>query len=149
MFEGFISDQPPPTDHPVQRIEASIPTVRSCANTAVQGSAIIRADHVPKTSTGRWQRRVWKLVSYSPLASLWNLQGISVREIAKCTWKSIVADRLFGHAAELGFYFLFALFPTLVSGQNDIRTETDPVHGFVCRFTTDSRLEDLIDDGII
>lgn len=29
------------------------------------------------------------------------------------TWKSIVADRIFGHAAELGFYFLFALFPTL------------------------------------
>ena len=28
----------------------------------------------------------------------------------------------------------------LVSGQNDIRTETDPVHGFVCRFTTDSRV---------
>ncbi len=24
-----------------------------------------------------------------------------------------MADRLFGHAAELGFYFLFALFPTL------------------------------------
>lgn len=28
-------------------------------------------------------------------------------------WKSILADRVFGHAAELGFYFLFALFPTL------------------------------------
>jgi membrane protein len=25
----------------------------------------------------------------------------------------VIADRLFGHAAELGFYFLFALFPTL------------------------------------
>jgi membrane protein len=25
----------------------------------------------------------------------------------------MIADRLFGHAAELGFYFLFALFPTL------------------------------------
>ena len=30
------------------------------------------------------------------------------------TWKSATADRLFGHAAELGFYFLFALFPTLL-----------------------------------
>lgn len=27
--------------------------------------------------------------------------------------KEVLADRLFGHAAELGFYFLFALFPTL------------------------------------
>jgi membrane protein len=29
------------------------------------------------------------------------------------TWKGVTADHLFGHAAELGFYFLFALFPTL------------------------------------
>jgi membrane protein len=28
-------------------------------------------------------------------------------------WQSLIADRVFGHAAELGFYFLFALFPTL------------------------------------
>ena len=33
--------------------------------------------------------------------------------LAAQTWKSMIADRLFGHAAELGFYFLFALFPTL------------------------------------
>ena len=33
--------------------------------------------------------------------------------VAKRTWKSILTDRLFGRAAELGFYFLFALFPTL------------------------------------
>ena len=37
----------------------------------------------------------------------------SLRELVLHTWKSILADRLFGHAAELGFYFLFALFPTL------------------------------------
>jgi membrane protein len=30
------------------------------------------------------------------------------------TWKSLIKDRVFGHAAELGFYFLFALFPTLL-----------------------------------
>jgi membrane protein len=33
--------------------------------------------------------------------------------IAARTWKCIWADRLFGRAAELAFYFLFALFPTL------------------------------------
>jgi len=103
---------------PVQRVEASIPTVRSHANTAIQGSAIIPADHIPNTSTSRWQRRVWDFVSYFPLASLWNLQGTSVRTISQNTWKSIVADRLFGHAAELGFYFLFALFPTLLSASS-------------------------------
>lgn len=36
-----------------------------------------------------------------------------LRDLAVSLWRSIVADRLFGHAAELGFYFLFALFPTL------------------------------------
>jgi membrane protein len=30
------------------------------------------------------------------------------------TWKALICDRVFGHAAELGFYFLFALFPTLL-----------------------------------
>lgn len=33
-------------------------------------------------------------------------------------WKSILADRLFDRAAELGFYFLFALFPTLFSASS-------------------------------
>ena len=61
----------------------------------------------------RRQRRIWEIVSRSPLESLWNLQGVPVRVVASRTWKAVNADRLFGHAAELGFYFLFALFPTL------------------------------------
>jgi membrane protein len=53
-------------------------------------------------------------VSRFPLESLWNLQGIRVTQVAGRTWKSVIEDRVFGHAAELGFYFLFALFPTLL-----------------------------------
>jgi membrane protein len=34
------------------------------------------------------------------------------------TWKALLEDRVFGHAAELGFYFLFALFPTLLSASS-------------------------------
>jgi membrane protein len=34
--------------------------------------------------------------------------------VIKRTWKCLFEDRVFGHAAELGFYFLFALFPTLL-----------------------------------
>ncbi|MEO6911163.1 MAG: YihY/virulence factor BrkB family protein, partial [Edaphobacter sp.] len=49
----------------------------------------------------------------SPLRSLWDLQGVPVRVVAIRTWKSFFADNLLGRAAELGFYFLFALFPTL------------------------------------
>jgi membrane protein len=41
---------------------------------------------------------------------------VSIRTLAVRTCKAMLADRLFGHAAELGFYFLFALFPTLLCG---------------------------------
>jgi membrane protein len=60
------------------------------------------------------ERRIWEIVSHSPLESLWDLQGVPARVIAARTWKALIEDRVFGHAAELGFYFLFALFPTLL-----------------------------------
>jgi membrane protein len=66
----------------------------------------------------RYPQRVRDFVSRSPLHSLWNLQGVPVRLVATRTWKSVIADRLFGRAAELGFYFLFALFPTLFSASS-------------------------------
>jgi membrane protein len=46
------------------------------------------------------------------------LHGTTVSLIAKRTWKSIFADNLLGRAAELGFYFLFALFPILFSASS-------------------------------
>ncbi len=61
---------------------------------------------------------MWDFVSRSPLKSLWNLRGVPARVVAVRTWKAIVDDRIFGHAAELGFYFLFALFPTLFSASS-------------------------------
>lgn len=59
------------------------------------------------------ERHVWEFVAHSPIGSLWNLHGLRIRDLIKRTWRSVIEDRLFGHAAELGFYFLFALFPTL------------------------------------
>jgi membrane protein len=64
------------------------------------------------------QQRVWDYVSRSPLRSLWNLQGISAKVIARRTWRAFLADNILGRAAELGFYFLFALFPTLLSASS-------------------------------
>jgi membrane protein len=61
---------------------------------------------------------VWEAVSRSPLRDLWNLQGVSVGLIARRTFKSTLDDNLLSRAAELGFYFLFALFPTLVSASS-------------------------------
>jgi membrane protein len=62
----------------------------------------------------RRERRIWEIVAHSPLESLWNLQGVPLRVVTVRTWKALIYDRVFGHAAELGFYFLFALFPTLL-----------------------------------
>jgi len=69
-------------------------------------------------SQDRLVRRVWDMVSRSPLHSLWDLQGVSMRAVGRRTWKAVLSDRLFGRAAELGFYFLFALFPTLFSASS-------------------------------
>ena len=66
----------------------------------------------------RYERLIWDFVSQSPLKSLWNLRGVPLRVVARRTWKSMMEDRIFGHAAELGFYFLFALFPTLFSASS-------------------------------
>jgi membrane protein len=44
---------------------------------------------------------------------LWNLEGAPIRVIVKHTWRSTLDDNLVGRAAELGFYFIFALFPSL------------------------------------
>lgn len=58
------------------------------------------------------------MVSRSPLQSLWNLEGVPVRVIVKHTWTSLLADDLVGRAAELGFYFIFALFPSLFTASS-------------------------------
>jgi membrane protein len=63
-----------------------------------------------------------------PPESLWNLNGIPLRQVVMRTWKSVMADRLFGHAAELGFYFLFALFPTLFSASSILGMAAQSAH---------------------
>jgi membrane protein len=68
--------------------------------------------HAPSHS---FSRQVWNYVSHSPLQSLWNLEGVPPRIIAKNTWNAMFDDNLLGRSAELGFYFLFALFPTLLT----------------------------------
>ena len=81
----------------------------------------------------RHERRVWEIVSRSPLESLWNLQGVPIRVVAVRTWKAVKADRLFGHSAELGFYFLFALFPTLFCASSVLGLAAQSAHQFYDR----------------
>ena len=55
-------------------------------------------------------------------------QGISIRKLALRVLKSMLADRVFGHSAELGFYFLFALFPTLLCGASILGLVAQSAH---------------------
>ncbi|WP_263383101.1 YihY/virulence factor BrkB family protein [Granulicella arctica] len=64
------------------------------------------------------QQKIWGYVSLKPLYSLWDLKGMPLSVLAKRTMNSFLDDNLLGRAAELGYYFLFALFPTLVSASS-------------------------------
>ncbi|MFP5206535.1 MAG: YihY/virulence factor BrkB family protein [Acidobacteriota bacterium] len=59
------------------------------------------------------EHRAWSIAFFSPLGCPWDLRGAPAKEIAIRTWKSLREDRIFGRAAELGFYFFFSLFPAL------------------------------------
>ena len=71
-----------------------------------------RKDH---RTSDPFAQRVWDYVSHSDLRNLWNFEGTPVMVVLRRTAKAFIADDLLSRAAELGFYFLFALFPTLVS----------------------------------
>jgi membrane protein len=61
------------------------------------------------------EQRIWDHVSASPLHNLWDFQGVAPFAVAKRTFNAFMEDNLVSRAAELGYYFLFALFPTLLS----------------------------------
>jgi membrane protein len=82
------------------------------ANNMPKAPKLVKNESLHEPS-GTFRRQVWNYVSRSPLQSLWNLEGVPARVIAKNTWNAICDDNLLGRSAELGFYFLFALFPTL------------------------------------
>jgi len=51
----------------------------------------------------------------SPVGTnLFTLSGAPLREVAKRTWAEILADDVFGRAAQLAYYFFLALFPFLI-----------------------------------
>ena len=56
--------------------------------------------------------------SHVPVArqppSLWNLGGLTVSELGRKVFNEIIKNNVFGLAAELAFYFLFALFPLIL-----------------------------------
>jgi membrane protein len=100
---------------------------------AVKGSFISGAYSNFGPQPTRAEKRVWDVVSRWPLRSLWDLKGVPARVIAVRTWRSLLVDRIFGRAAELAFYFLFALFPTLFSASSILGLAAQSAHQFYDR----------------
>ena len=63
-------------------------------------------------------RHIWARVSHTPLGNLWDFEGTSPAVILKRSGKAFLDDNLVSRAAELGYYFLFALFPMLLSASS-------------------------------
>ncbi len=61
------------------------------------------------------EHAVWAYVSHNPVASIWDLQGVSLKEIGKRTWTGIDDDNLFGRASQLAYSFFSAIFPALIA----------------------------------
>ena len=49
-----------------------------------------------------------------PHRSLWELSGLSLKELAAKVGKNVLEDDLTGRAAQLAYYFFLSLFPTLI-----------------------------------
>ncbi len=73
--------------------------------------------HDPKDHTvaDPHRQHIWNTVATSPIHNLWDFQGVPPLTVLKRTFTAFNDDNLVSRAAELGYYFLFALFPTLVS----------------------------------
>src|SRR6516162_4900743 len=46
--------------------------------------------------------------------SLWELGGLPPAQLGRTVFEQIIANDILGRAAELAFYFLFALFPLIL-----------------------------------
>jgi membrane protein len=78
----------------------------------------VRTNDYSLTASDPLAQRIWDQVGQSPLHSLWNFQGASAKLVWKRTFRAMISDNLLSRAAEMGYYFLFALFPTLVSASS-------------------------------
>lgn len=75
------------------------------------------SDHNDHTvvATDPVAQRIWDYANTTPLGSLWSTQGVPIMVVVKRTMHAFIADDLVSRAAELGYYFFFALFPTLIA----------------------------------
>jgi membrane protein len=74
----------------------------------------MKADDNGHKSPDLLAQRIWDQVAHSPIGSLWSFEGIPAKLVWKRTFKAMMDNDLFARSAELAYYFLFALFPTLI-----------------------------------
>lgn len=61
------------------------------------------------------ENTIWSHVSHNPISNLWNLQGVSLKEIGKRVWTGMDEDSLLGRASQLAYSFFSAIFPALIA----------------------------------
>ena len=95
---------------------ASVNTTPSPASSAGPGTPVGN-DH-PLAHLTPEAKHIWQRVSHSPLGNLWDFEGASPLTVLKRSGQAFLDDNLVSRAAELGYYFLFALFPMLLSASS-------------------------------
>ena len=80
--------------------------------TPAEAAAAAQAHHL---SHHALEEHVWAHVQHTPLASMWDLQGVPVKEVAKRTFKGLDDDNIFGRASQLAYSFFAAIFPALIA----------------------------------
>ena len=80
--------------------------------TPEEANAAVQAHHL---SHHALEAHVWAHVQHTPLASMWDLQGVPLKEVAKRTFKGMDEDNLFGRASQLAYSFFSAIFPALIA----------------------------------
>jgi membrane protein len=77
---------------------------------------IVSADDVGETIGGHIERAPGQSIRspYKSMASALSLGGLSLWQLTSRVWSSANDDNIVNRAAELAFYFLFALFPALI-----------------------------------
>src|SRR5215469_105364 len=51
--------------------------------------------------------------TFAATRSFWKLGGLTPWQLSRTVFEQIIVNNVFGRAAELAFYFLFALFPLI------------------------------------
>jgi membrane protein len=80
--------------------------------TPTEAAAAAQAHHLSHYAL---EEHVWAHVQHTPLASMWDLQGVPLKDVAKGTWKGIDEDNIFGRASQLAYSFFSAIFPALIA----------------------------------